>query len=897
MLQVQKGAMERGSPEGIGRFPPDGVPLRTHAFVGIPPERELNYKIDILRIEAGRMLERTEAGRIGPERLFATLAEPRLAFFRQALLKSPLRVSLLFALGVTGLTVFLALAEVRADNNGAVADLVPSEAVFAILMGMAVFRRRLILVPLATYVVSFSLAFLLRLSFEDGYLPEGTAAMQVLVWAMGLNAVPAVLAGLAGLWALRGWGNGTGRDDLILSLVTTGAYLVLACAGVVLVQALVFDPAWDGATGDGLTVVEAGLLRAGRIAICGAVLTLLMLDRPTRETVMVALAVLPAFVLLGVLRQLDIAIHPTLDVALLALAVALLAPVYAATVANVVGVVAYVAITGELLVQLPVSSPDVLRLEVVSVLLLALIYLLLLQRHHAMSRRVEGRQTIERLALVHGLATIGYFVVDLDRGEVLVDDMAADMMDMPSRFGIESLLERVAPANRDGILAAIEERELPARTLAFSLAKGPVWDEEAPQKYLSVHAYYEQRAGGAALAYGALIDLTADHAREEALAEALSRLSEQQDRQTQMFSIVSHELRTPASVISMLLDELEGGARWEEMGPRLRAVSEQLLSVLADMRQAVRPQENLPVHEESFRPKDLAETVRNTFALMAGAKEVEIDLSLGPEAGLLRVSDRVRLMQALSNLVKNAILHSGCRRILIAYREEMDAGGRVMGLWRVSDDGKGIPEAAREGLFSPFRRGDGARTAKVDGSGLGLFVTKTSIELLGGTVTYTPRAAGGTVFLLRLPMRVEELEAPVEVPAAAALPVPDWRDRTVMIVEDSDLIGELLTARLKRVFGTVEWLRTGVEALAAFDRLAPDVVLTDLFMPEMGGDDLTAALRGKGADCLIIGMTAAAIGDERTRFEQAGTDRVLTKPVSTNQLLDVLEELVRKRAA
>jgi len=842
------------------------------------------------------MLERQAAGRIGPEGLFATLAEPRLAFFRQVLLLSPLRVSLIFALGMMGLTVFLALAEVRAVNNGAASDLMPSEAVFAILMGMAVFPRRLMIVPLATYVVAFSLAFLLRLTFEEGYLPPGTTAVQVLVWAMFLNAVPAVMAGAAGLLAVKRWGDRTARDDLILSMVTTGAYVALASAAVVLVHGGLFDAAWDGASGDGLTVVEAGLFRAARIAICGAVLTLLMLDRPNRRTMAVAILVLPAFVLLGVLRQMGIAIHPTLDVELLALAVTLLAPVYAATVANVIGVVAYVAITGEFLVQIPVTSPDVLRLEVVSVLLLALIYLLLLQRHQTMCRQLESRQTIERLALVHGLATIGYFVVDLKAGDVLVDDVAARMLNVPPRFRVGALLERTAPAGRDEITAAMAERVLQSRTLAFSLAEGPVWNEEAPQKYLSVHAYYERRGGERAIAYGAVIDLTADHAREEALAEALSRLSEQQDRQTQMFSIVSHELRTPASVISMLVEELEGGARWEDMGPRLRAVSAQLLSVLADMRQAVRPQENLPVHEEAFLPKDLAETVRNTFALMAGGKGIEIDLNLAPEAGLLRVSDRVRLMQALSNLVKNAILHSGCHRILLAYSAEREATGRLIGQWRVSDDGRGIPEAAREGLFSPFRRGEGARTAKVDGSGLGLYVTKSSMELLGGSVIYTPRGAGGSVFVLRVPVAVEEAVVPQE-PVAAPLPAPDWRERRVMIVEDSDLIGELLTARLKRIFGEVEWLRTGVEALAAFDAFAPDVVLTDLFMPEMGGDDMTATLRARGADCLIIGMTAAAIGDERTRFEQAGTDRVLTKPVSTNQLLEVLEQLVRQRAA
>ena len=108
-------------------------------------------------------------------------------------------------------------------------------------------------------------------------------------------------------------------------------------------------------------------------------------------------------------------------------------------------------------------------------------------------------------------------------------------------------------------------------------------------------------------------------------------------------------------------------------------------------------------------------------------------------------------------------------------------------------------------------------------------------------------------------------------------------------------MGELLVARLKRVFGRVVWARDGEEALQLFAREAPDVVLTDLFMPKMGGDELTAALRQRGADCPVIGMTAAAIGDDRERFEAAGTDCVLTKPVSVGQLMEVLDGL-RPRA-
>ena len=119
------------------------------------------------------------------------------------------------------------------------------------------------------------------------------------------------------------------------------------------------------------------------------------------------------------------------------------------------------------------------------------------------------------------------------------------------------------------------------------------------------------------------------------------------------------------------------------MGPRMRAVSDQLLSVLGDMRQTVRPEQNLPVRMESLQPQDLAATVRNTFAIMADARGIEIDLDLSPVAWQRRVSDRVRLMQALSNLVKNAILHAECHRISIGYAEEIGTGGGIGHLARV----------------------------------------------------------------------------------------------------------------------------------------------------------------------------------------------------------------------
>lgn len=851
--------------------------------------------VSLYRDAVGSMRTDVQAATSGPEALFAGFVEPRLTYAPQRPGPDWVRAALVFAAILPAFTLLLTLGQVHAQQNSALADLVPSETVFALLIGAAVFPLRLIFVPVAVFVLCYAIAFGLRLWMQVDYVPEGVSVAAVFWGGMALNAVPALLAGLAGRMAATRLARARAGGDVVISGVATVVYVLVAGALVVAVTQVMAARGWP-LPGYGLmSAMEAGVIRAVRIGICGAVLLLFMLDRPQRSDLRAALAVLPLFVGLAILRSAGYAVHPTLDVEFLALAVALLAPSTAAVLAVILGVVAYVTITGELLVQIPVTTIDLVRLEVASIVLLALVYLLLLQRHRTAAEREMNRATIDRLWRVQALATIGYFVMDLETGEVRVDTVAAEMLGTGHRFDVDLFLDRVRPEDRETIVAAIGDRQGETQNLSFMLSPDDVWVEDDRARYMTVHAWYETRADGRLLAYGALIDLTADHRREGALAQALTELSDQQDRQTQMFSIVSHELRTPASVISMLIEEIEGGASWAEMGPRMRAVSDQLLSVLADMRQTVRPEQNLPVRMETLMPQDIAATVRNTFAIMAAGRGIDIDLDLAPVAWQRRISDRVRLMQALSNLVKNAILHADCRRISIGYSEEIGEGG-IVGVWRVSDDGRGISDESRATLFDAFRRGGGRSTTKADGSGLGLYVTKSSIELLGGTVSHQPRGAGGSVFFLRVPMGLaEEGEAVRE--AGAGLDMAELKGMSVLIAEDSDLIGELLVARLKRVFGRVLWARDGAQALAMWERETPDIVLSDLFMPEMGGDDLTSALRAKGAVCPIIGMTAAAIGDERERFEAAGTDCVLTKPVSTAQLLEAIEEIGFRRQA
>lgn len=500
--------------------------------------------------------------------------------------------------------------------------------------------------------------------------------------------------------------------------------------------------------------------------------------------------------------------------------------------------------------------------------------------------------TVRRLSRVQDFAKVGYFVIDLDTGVVHVDPVGAQIVTSPRKFDVLDFLQRVHPADRAAIKDALENTGSDSKVVSFRVTDAEKWSEGAKHRFVVTYIWYEDVPGRGRTAYGAGIDRTEEAQHQHDLQEALNQISQQQDRLTQLFSIISHELRTPASIISMLLEEAEQKNNWDETGPKLRQVTNQLLTVLGDMRQVVRPEENLPIVMEEFTPREKLERIRNTFTLLAERSGVAITIDGGNQGHELRVSDRNRLGQAISNLVKNAIIHSGGDRVVLGYSEETSDTG-VIGVWRVADNGTGIPDAKKSEIFQPFIRGTATTHTRVDGSGLGLYIVKSSLQLLGGSVECLDRAGGGTEFVLRVPLKAVEGVAPKTVALPASQPdYSPLKSMRVLVAEDSELMGELLKKSLEKYFAEVTLIPNGADALARFREDPHDLVITDLFMPGMGGDELTRNLRLDGFQGIIIGMTAAALNEEANEFDSAGTQKVLTKPVSVKPLLSLIVDFL-----
>lgn len=193
-------------------------------------------------------------------------------------------------------------------------------------------------------------------------------------------------------------------------------------------------------------------------------------------------------------------------------------------------------------------------------------------------------------------------------------------------------------------------------------------------------------------------------------------------------------------------------------------------------------------------------------------------------------------------------------------------------------------------LFQPFERGNADARNQADGSGLGLYIAKQMIEMLGGQLNYFPSPKGGAGYQIVMPeVLTPSGHSKSVMPKDEDL---DARLKTMRVVlaEDNMLVAKITLKQLGRVFGRVDHYENGALALERIKSDPPDLLLTDLFMPEMPGDELIASARKLQPDLPMIGLTAAVVGDDTLRFEEAGATAFLPKPLSIEKLKRLLND-------
>ena len=281
-------------------------------------------------------------------------------------------------------------------------------------------------------------------------------------------------------------------------------------------------------------------------------------------------------------------------------------------------------------------------------------------------------------------------------------------------------------------------------------------------------------------------------------------------------------------------------------------------------------------------------------APLAAQQGIRIVYAGGDARNAMVLADPVRLRQIIINLLSNAIKYNraeGTVRVSCQRRSSPCGGAPVVRV-SVRDTGFGIAPERSSRVFSAFDR-LGAERGVVEGTGIGLVITKRLVDAMGGAIGYESQVGEGSTFWVELSQATPVAAADRSSrPAATTDPAPRKQRPRVLVAEDYAPNQAVLKLQLASLGCEVEVVNDGAAALARWSSSPFDLILTDLDMPLMGGLELVRAVRlrerVRGGHVPIVALSAAVVGDERSRCTAAGMDDVLSKPISIEGLAAML---------
>jgi signal transduction histidine kinase/ActR/RegA family two-component response regulator len=394
-------------------------------------------------------------------------------------------------------------------------------------------------------------------------------------------------------------------------------------------------------------------------------------------------------------------------------------------------------------------------------------------------------------------------------------------------------------------------------------------------------------------------------ASEQAARQQAEIASQAKD---EFLSLLSHELRTPLNAILGWTRLLSAGnleesvfTRAIETIDRNAKLQARLIEDMLDVSRIISGKLRLDA-----QPVDLTGVIHaavDTLRSAAEAKSIRVNVVLDYGAGLV-LGDPVRLQQVIWNLLSNAIKFTPKQGRIHIQLERINSHVEVT----VSDTGPGIDEAFLPYVFDRFRQADSTAVKKHGGLGLGLAIVRQLAELHGGTVEAGNRDGGeGAVFVVKLPIMVlrktpeTHREEPVRVHPTLSGSVPfdcppSLEGVRVLAVDDDADARYLLTNVLEKCGAKVRTCSSVREALAALEEDTPDILISDIGMPEESGYELIKELRAREAErgqrLPAVALTAYARVEDRLQALMAGYNMHIPKPVEPTELIVVIASLV-----
>ena len=400
--------------------------------------------------------------------------------------------------------------------------------------------------------------------------------------------------------------------------------------------------------------------------------------------------------------------------------------------------------------------------------------------------------------------------------------------------------------------------------------------------------------------------------QKDALQSALTLAQHASEAKTTYLTNISHDFRTPLNAIlgfsRHALNHVDVLDTVQNSLEKIVVSGEHLLELINDILDVSRIESGkIVLKEQSLNLVQLMDNLFDVFSTQAAEKDVAFSVDTTGIRDKYVLGDDLRINQILVNTVANAVKYTDAGgEVSVTVREEdVSSHGVAMYYFMVSDTGCGMSEGFIDRIFMPFERDTATNSGAKEGTGLGMTIAKSFIDLLGGTVKVVSELGKGSEFNIALPLKLDSEQRAVDSDPMCDVDVSSLRfdGRRVLVVDDDELSREIMAAILMEHGFIVEMVGDGDEAVSAIEHSTPgyfDAIVMDMRMPRMTGDDATRAIRALSrsdvANLPIIAATADAFEEGQRRAREAGMSAHVTKPIDTRKLLLVLKDCLGAQA-
>ena len=476
--------------------------------------------------------------------------------------------------------------------------------------------------------------------------------------------------------------------------------------------------------------------------------------------------------------------------------------------------------------------------------------------------------------------------ITLDRNACTVHGLAADS---PTAFVLGQWLDMLAPTERERAQAFISLAAV-SGGIQREVLGGVTPAGDSRQIEFVTRAQATRERTRTPVLIGVCRDITEQRALE-VLRQEMADTRDANRGKSELLSRISHELRTPLNGILGFAQLLEGDRKEPLTGIQkqrvqtIRTSGTRLLSLVNDVLELSRIEQHMfSLQREAVSINQVVADGISLLQPLALERSVRVEF-IGEELGLHAKADRRGMEQLFTNLLSNAIKYNRTGGYVSIVVEPLGSARLQL---RIDDSGVGMTTSQLDQLFQPFNR-VGAEKTQIEGTGLGLVIARELTHGMGGTIEVTSTPHVGSCFTVKLPQAKGTRQGPDSTDAMPAQ--TDWIEAvggTALYIED-DPVNAMLMREVFARLGNWRLLEasTGAEGLKLARTEQPELLLTDMNLPDMSGLDIVRQIRQHPATRLmhVIAVTADALPQQQALAKQSGVDGYWTKPLDLNLIL------------